>query len=222
MIAGPAGRARRSPGTRPTRRSRGAAWPSWRRERGVRPDRPRARPGPRRRTSTRGSAWRSSTTTRTRSRSCSPTRHGARAVRRRRPRQPALRRVVLDRAAEPWVRERRRSRSRRRSACSPRAPAEVFGITDRGTPRRRASRPTSSCSTRPRSAARQRAGCYDLPAGADRLVADAKGIDAVVVNGTVIRRTGATRSRRTAPLPGRLLRNGRARDRVEALEDLKA
>jgi N-acyl-D-amino-acid deacylase len=50
----------------------------------------------------------------------------------------------------------------------------------------------------------------DLPAGADRLVADAVGIEAVVVNGTVIRERGRDRVAPGEPLPGRLLRGGAA------------
>ena len=50
---------------------------------------------------------------------------------------------------------------------------------------------------------------YDLPAGADRLISDAKGIDAVVVNGTVIRRDGADAVDPHGALPGKLLRNGK-------------
>jgi N-acyl-D-amino-acid deacylase len=50
----------------------------------------------------------------------------------------------------------------------------------------------------------------DLPAGADRLVADASGIDAVIVNGVVIRRGGEDVVKGDAALPGRLLRGGAA------------
>jgi N-acyl-D-aspartate/D-glutamate deacylase len=50
----------------------------------------------------------------------------------------------------------------------------------------------------------------DLPAGADRLVADALGIDAVVVNGTVIREHDRDRVDPDGPLPGAVLRGGRA------------
>ncbi len=50
----------------------------------------------------------------------------------------------------------------------------------------------------------------DLPAGADRLVADALGIDAVIVNGTVIREHDRDRVDPEGPLPGVLLRGGRA------------
>ena len=48
----------------------------------------------------------------------------------------------------------------------------------------------------------------DLPAQADRLVADATGIDAVIVNGQIIRREGKDVVDPEGPLPGRLLRNG--------------
>jgi hypothetical protein len=53
---------------------------------------------------------------------------------------------------------------------------------------------------------------HDLPAGADRLVSDAYGIDAVLVNGVVIRRAGADAVDPRGPLPGRTLRGGAARD----------
>ena len=51
---------------------------------------------------------------------------------------------------------------------------------------------------------------YDLPAGADRLVSEASGIDAVIVNGTLIRRNGRDAVAANDRLPGRLLRHGRA------------
>jgi N-acyl-D-amino-acid deacylase len=50
----------------------------------------------------------------------------------------------------------------------------------------------------------------DQPAGADRLIADAIGIDAVIVNGVVIRRDGADAVDASTAGPGRLLRNGSA------------
>ncbi|MGH7341065.1 MAG: amidohydrolase family protein, partial [Candidatus Rokuibacteriota bacterium] len=50
----------------------------------------------------------------------------------------------------------------------------------------------------------------DLPAGADRLIADAIGIDAVVVNGRVIREHNRDRVDPDGPLPGVVLRGGRA------------
>ena len=51
---------------------------------------------------------------------------------------------------------------------------------------------------------------YDLPAGADRLVSEANGIDAVIVNGKLIRRDGKDMVAANDTLPGRVLRNGRA------------
>jgi N-acyl-D-aspartate/D-glutamate deacylase len=48
---------------------------------------------------------------------------------------------------------------------------------------------------------------YDLPAGADRLVADAGGIEAVIVNGTVVRRGGRDAVAPDGALPGALLRS---------------
>jgi N-acyl-D-aspartate/D-glutamate deacylase len=49
----------------------------------------------------------------------------------------------------------------------------------------------------------------DLPAGADRLISDAIGVQTVIVNGAVIRQDGRDALDETAPLPGRLLRGGR-------------
>jgi hypothetical protein len=42
------------------------------------------------------------------------------------------------------------------------------------------------------------------------LVADASGIDAVIVNGVLIRRENQDQVKAEGPLPGRLLRHGRA------------
>ena len=51
---------------------------------------------------------------------------------------------------------------------------------------------------------------HDLPAGQDRLVADAVGIDAVLVRGTVVARHGSVVDGGPGERPGRVLRNGRA------------
>ena len=48
----------------------------------------------------------------------------------------------------------------------------------------------------------------DLPAGADRLISRARGIDAVLVNGTVIRQAGEDVVDPDGVLPGQLLRGG--------------
>ncbi len=49
----------------------------------------------------------------------------------------------------------------------------------------------------------------DLPAGADRLITEAEGILAVIVNGTPLRRHGQDLLDPAGPLPGRILRHGR-------------
>jgi N-acyl-D-aspartate/D-glutamate deacylase len=51
---------------------------------------------------------------------------------------------------------------------------------------------------------------FDQPSGADRLVSDAVGIDAVIVGGTLLRMDGKDAVDPDGPLPGRLLRHGRA------------
>ena len=51
---------------------------------------------------------------------------------------------------------------------------------------------------------------YDLPGGADRLVEDADGYEAVVVNGVVVRRRNQDVLTGDDALPGRLLRGGQA------------
>ena len=48
----------------------------------------------------------------------------------------------------------------------------------------------------------------DLPAGADRLISQATGIDAVIVNGTLIREDGRDAVDPDGPLPGHVLRGG--------------
>jgi len=88
-------------------------------------------------------------------------------------------------------------------------PAELFGITDRGVLAE--GRPADVVVFDPATVGPgplQRV--YDLPAGADRLVAQAHGIDAVIVNGTLIRRDGKDAVAANDKLPGRLLRHGRA------------
>jgi N-acyl-D-amino-acid deacylase len=88
-------------------------------------------------------------------------------------------------------------------------PAEVFGITDRG--RLGVGLAADVVVLDPRTVGPSPLRrVHDLPAGADRLVADAAGIEAVLVNGTVLRERGADALDPRGPLPGRLLRGGRA------------
>ena len=176
-----------------------------------RPDRPRARPGARRRTRKPGSAWRVLNYDEDEvGRAAHRPAHDARPVRRRRPRQPALRRLLLDPPARrTGCASARPCRSRRPCASSP------------GSRPRCSASPTAALLAEGRPAdvvvfdpatvgAPACAGCATCPAGADRLVADAHGIDAVVVNGRTFRRDGADVVDPNGPLPGRLLRSGSA------------
>ena len=88
-------------------------------------------------------------------------------------------------------------------------PAKMFGITDRGLLAE--GRPADIVVFDPKSVGPgPLKRVYDLPAGADRLVSEASGIDAVIVNGTLIRRDGKDAVAADDRLPGRLLRHGRA------------
>ncbi|HEY8154472.1 MAG TPA: amidohydrolase family protein [Myxococcota bacterium] len=87
-------------------------------------------------------------------------------------------------------------------------PAEVFGLTDRG--RLALGWPADVVVF---DAERVGAGplrrVHDQPAGADRLVSEAFGIDAVIVAGEYVRRDGKDALDPDGALPGRLLRHGR-------------
>ena len=88
-------------------------------------------------------------------------------------------------------------------------PAEMFGITDRGVLAN--GRPADVVVFDPRTVGPgPLKRVYDLPAGADRLVAEANGIDAVIVNGRIVRQNGKDAFAANDKLPGRLLRHGRA------------
>jgi N-acyl-D-aspartate/D-glutamate deacylase len=87
--------------------------------------------------------------------------------------------------------------------------ADVMGITDRGRlmPGFAADVTVFDPETVGCSKLRR---VHDLPGGTERLVADAFGINAVVVNGVVVREGGRDAVKADGPLPGRLLRGGRA------------
>ncbi len=88
-------------------------------------------------------------------------------------------------------------------------PAEMFGIADRGLLAE--GRPADVVVFDPATVGPgPLRRVYDLPAGADRLVSDANGIGAVIVNGELIRRDGKDVVAGDSKLPGRLLRHGRA------------
>ncbi len=108
-----------------------------------------------------------------------------------------------------WVREKRVLTLEEAVRMLTSRPAEVFGIKDRG--RLAVGMPADvlifDAETVGASSLRR---VYDLPAGEDRLISDASGISAVVVNGTLIRRNGVDVLGAEGRLPGRLLRHGAA------------
>jgi N-acyl-D-amino-acid deacylase len=108
-----------------------------------------------------------------------------------------------------WVRERKALSLEEAVRQLTSEPAEVFGLTDRGL--LAVDRPADVTVFDPETV-----GCsalrrvHDFPAGADRLVADAEGIHAVIVNGVLIRENGVDAVAPDAALPGRVLRGGHA------------
>jgi N-acyl-D-aspartate/D-glutamate deacylase len=108
-----------------------------------------------------------------------------------------------------WVRERKTFTLEQAVHNLTQRPAEMFGITDRGVLAE--GRPADVVVFDPRTVGPgPLKRVYDLPAGADRLVSEASGIDAVIVNGHLIRREGKDAVAANDKLPGRLLRHGRA------------
>lgn len=108
-----------------------------------------------------------------------------------------------------WVRERKALSLEEAVRKLTSEPAEIFGITDRGllAVGRPADVVVFDADAVGASDLRR---VHDLPSGADRLIADAYGIDAVIVNGVCIRRNGNDVVAPDGALPGRLLRNGAA------------
>jgi N-acyl-D-amino-acid deacylase len=108
-----------------------------------------------------------------------------------------------------WVRERKTFTVEQAVHNLTQRPAEMFGITDRGllAEGRPADVVVFDAKTVGPGPLKR---VYDLPAGADRLVSEASGIDAVIVNGKLIRRDGRDAVAASDKLPGRLLRHGRA------------
>ncbi len=108
-----------------------------------------------------------------------------------------------------WVRDRKAFTVEEAVRKLTTEPAEIFGIRDRGllAPDRAADvvvfdPETVACEPLTR--------VNDQPAGADRLIAETAGVDAVIVNGVLLRRDGVDAVDPSGPLPGRLLRNGSA------------
>jgi N-acyl-D-amino-acid deacylase len=108
-----------------------------------------------------------------------------------------------------WVRERKTFTIEQAVHNLTQRPAEMFGITDRGLLAQ--GRPADVVVFDPKTVGPgPLKRVYDLPAGADRLVSEASGIDAVIVNGKLIRHDGKDAVAANDKLPGRLLRHGRA------------
>lgn len=108
-----------------------------------------------------------------------------------------------------WVREKKTLTVEQAVHQLTQRPAEMFGITDRGVLAE--GRPADVVVFDPATVAPgPLKRVYDLPAGADRLVSEASGIDAVIVNGRLIRRDNKDVVAAGDRLPGRLLRHGRA------------
>jgi N-acyl-D-aspartate/D-glutamate deacylase len=108
-----------------------------------------------------------------------------------------------------WVRERGTFTIEQAVHNLTQRPAETFGITDRGVLAE--GRPADVVVFDPKTVGPgPLKRVYDLPAGADRLVSEAHGIAAVIVNGQIIRRDGKDAVAANDRLPGRVLRNGRA------------
>jgi N-acyl-D-aspartate/D-glutamate deacylase len=108
-----------------------------------------------------------------------------------------------------WVRETQVLELERAVHLLTERSAQVFGIHDRGrlAPGLAADVTIFDPDTVGCSPLRR---VFDFPAGADRLVSDAAGIRAVIVNGVLIREEGHDRVDPDAALPGRLLRGGLA------------
>ncbi|MCZ6729080.1 MAG: D-aminoacylase [SAR324 cluster bacterium] len=88
-------------------------------------------------------------------------------------------------------------------------PAQLFGISDRGALREGLAADVVVFDAQ-RVGACELRRVHDLPANADRLVADATGIELVMVNGTPLRRGNRDLLDPEGALPGRLLRHGAA------------
>ncbi|MEC9344430.1 MAG: amidohydrolase family protein [Pseudomonadota bacterium] len=108
-----------------------------------------------------------------------------------------------------WVREKKALSLEEAVRMLTSRPADVFGIKDRG--RLALDLPADILIFDPETVgASPLRRVHDLPAGEDRLVSDASGISAVVVNGTLIRSNGVDVLSANERLPGRLLRHGSA------------
>lgn len=108
-----------------------------------------------------------------------------------------------------WVRERGAISLERAIEKLTSLPARVFGLADRGL--LAPGRPADVVVFDPKTVgAEPLRRVSDLPAGEDRLITDATGIRAVIVNGRILRENGSDAVSIEEPLPGALLRRGAA------------
>ncbi|MEI6204057.1 MAG: amidohydrolase family protein [Enhydrobacter sp.] len=108
-----------------------------------------------------------------------------------------------------WVRDRKVFTVEEAVHNLTQRPAEMFGITDRGLLAE--GRPADVVVFDPKTVGPgPLKRVHDMPAGADRLVSEASGIDAVIVNRTLIRRDNKDVFAANDRLPGCLLRGGKA------------
>lgn len=106
-----------------------------------------------------------------------------------------------------WVRERQAISLERAVEKLTSLPARVFGLADRGL--LAVGRPADVVVFDPLTVgAGPLRRVADLPAGEDRLIVEASGIRAVIVNGRLLRDNGIDSLPADGPLPGTLLRNG--------------
>lgn len=105
-----------------------------------------------------------------------------------------------------WVRERKVMTIEAAVAMLTSRTADFLGLADRG--RLLEGRPADVTVFDPATVGPSPLRrVHDQPGGAERLIADANGIDAVIVNGVMLRRLGVDAVRADGPLPGRLLRS---------------
>ena len=108
-----------------------------------------------------------------------------------------------------WVREKQHLSVEEAVRRLTSEPAEIFGIRERGRLAEGLAADVTVFDL-DRVAALGVRRVYDLPGGADRLVEDAVGYRAVIVNGVPIRRDDADTPAAATARPGRVLRGGRA------------
>lgn len=106
-----------------------------------------------------------------------------------------------------WVREKQALKLEEAIRKLTSLPADVFGLTGRG--RIAAGCPADILIFNPDTvAAGKLRRVTDLPGGEERLVSQANGIDAVIVNGIILREDNVDATFEETDLPGTLLRNG--------------